>query len=50
MYQWFSQSLGNVSVNRKLGLGFGLVLMLTLAITFTGWQGLNISVIHQYTQ
>ncbi|PVZ43129.1 methyl-accepting chemotaxis protein [Pseudomonas sp. CC120222-01a] len=61
MYQWFSQSLGNVSVNRKLGLGFGLVLLLTLAITFTGWQGLNsitergdklgnISVIHQYTQ
>ncbi|WP_313430545.1 methyl-accepting chemotaxis protein, partial [Pseudomonas sp.] len=61
MYQWFSQSLGNVSVNRKLGLGFGLVLVLTLAITFTGWQGLNnvtergdklgnISVIHQYTQ
>lgn len=61
MYQWFSQSLGNVSVNRKLGLGFGLVLVLTLVITFTGWQGLNsvtergdklgnISVIHQYTQ
>jgi len=61
MYRWFAQSLGNVSVNRKLGLGFGLVLLLTLAITFTGWQGMdgivdrgdklgNISVIHQYTQ
>lgn len=61
MYQWLTQSLGNTSVNRKLGLGFGLVLLLTLAITFTGWQGLNgvtargdklgnISVIHQYTQ
>ncbi|MNM51639.1 Methyl-accepting chemotaxis protein McpS [compost metagenome] len=61
MYRWFAQSLGNVSVNRKLGLGFGLVLLLTLAITLTGWLGMdsiidrgdklgNISVIHQYTQ
>jgi len=61
MYQWVSQSLGNVSVNRKLGLGFGLVLLLTLAITLTGWMGMdsiinrgdklgNISVIQQYTQ
>ncbi|MFF7061685.1 methyl-accepting chemotaxis protein [Pseudomonas sp. NPDC008258] len=61
MYQWLAQSLGNVSVNRKLGLGFGLVLLLTLAITLTGWHGMdsiidrgdklgNISVIHQYTQ
>ncbi|MCO7522513.1 MULTISPECIES: methyl-accepting chemotaxis protein [unclassified Pseudomonas] len=61
MYRWFAQSLGNMSVNRKLGIGFGLVLLLTLAITFTGWLGLdsvtsrgdklgNISVIHQYTQ
>ncbi|WP_165678489.1 HAMP domain-containing methyl-accepting chemotaxis protein [Metapseudomonas otitidis] len=61
MYRWFAQSLGNVSVNRKLGIGFGLVLLLTLGITFTGWLGIdsvtsrgdklgNISVIHQYTQ
>ncbi len=61
MYRWFAQSLGNMSVNRKLGLGFGLVLLLTLAITLTGWKGLdsvidrgdklgNISVIYQYTQ
>ncbi|MCE5994331.1 MULTISPECIES: methyl-accepting chemotaxis protein [unclassified Pseudomonas] len=61
MYQWFAQSLGNVSVNRKLGLGFGLVLLLTLAITLVGWHGMdsiiergdklgNISVIQQYTQ
>lgn len=41
MYRWLSHSLGNVSVNRKLGLGFGLVLLLTLAITLTGWLGLN---------
>ncbi|WDY58439.1 methyl-accepting chemotaxis protein [Pseudomonas sp. PSKL.D1] len=61
MYGWFSQALGNVSVNRKLGLGFGLVLVMTLAITVTGWSGMNsiiergdklgnISVIQQYTQ
>lgn len=61
MYQWLAQSLGNVSVNRKLGLGFGLVLLLTLAITLTGWHGMdsiidrgdklgNISVIQQHTQ
>jgi methyl-accepting chemotaxis protein len=61
MYRWFAQTLGNISVNRKLGIGFGLVLLLTLGITFTGWMGIdnvtkrgdtlgNISVIHQYTQ
>ncbi|MDP9521781.1 methyl-accepting chemotaxis protein [Pseudomonas putida] len=61
MYQWLAQSMGNVSVNRKLGLGFGLVLLLTLAITLAGWHGMNsiidrgdtlgnISVIQQYTQ
>ncbi|POF87373.1 chemotaxis protein [Pseudomonas putida] len=61
MYQWVAQSLGNMSVSRKLGFGFGLVLLLTLAITLTGWSGINgvtsrgdtlgnISVIHQYTQ
>ncbi|MDQ0124476.1 methyl-accepting chemotaxis protein [Pseudomonas lini] len=41
MYQWLAEKLGNVSVNRKLGVGFGLVLLLTLLITFTGWTGLN---------
>ena len=61
MFQWVAQSLGNMSVSRKLGFGFGLVLLLTLAITLTGWSGINgvtsrgdtlgnISVIHQYTQ
>lgn len=61
MYQWFAQSLGNMSVSRKLGFGFGLVLLLTLAITLTGWFGVdsvtsrgdklgNISEIHQGTQ
>ncbi|WPO99630.1 methyl-accepting chemotaxis protein [Pseudomonas sp. HR96] len=33
--------LGNISVNRKLGTGFGLVLLLTLLITFTAWHALS---------
>ena len=41
MYRWLAEKLGNVSVNRKLGIGFGLVLILTLLITFTGWTGLS---------
>lgn len=41
MHGWLAEKLGNVSVNRKLGIGFGLVLMLTLLITFTGWNGLS---------
>ncbi|SDN56032.1 methyl-accepting chemotaxis protein [Pseudomonas arsenicoxydans] len=41
MYRSLAESLGNVSVNRKLGIGFGLVLLLTLLITFTGWTGLT---------
>ena len=41
MYQSLAEKLGNVSVNRKLGVGFGLVLLLTCLITFTGWTGLS---------
>jgi len=41
MYRWLAEKLGNVGVNRKLGVGFGLVLILTLLITFTGWTGLG---------
>ena len=41
MYRWLAEKLGNVSVNRKLSIGFGLVLILTLLITFTGWTGLG---------
>ena len=41
MYRWLAEQLGNVSVNRKLSVGFGLVLVLTLLITFTGWTGLG---------
>ena len=41
MYGWSAEKLGNVSVKTKLGVGFGLVLLLTLMITFTGWSGLS---------
>ena len=40
MNTWLTTTLGNISVHRKLSLGFGLVLMLTLLITLTGWIGL----------
>ncbi|NER63542.1 HAMP domain-containing protein [Pseudomonas sp. MAFF212427] len=61
MYRWLAQHLGNVSVTLKLSIGFSVVLLLTLVITLTGWQGLNgittrgdtlgaISQVHQATQ
>ncbi|GLK87266.1 methyl-accepting chemotaxis protein [Pseudomonas turukhanskensis] len=37
MNEWF----GNISVNRKLGLGFGLVLVLTVILAVTGWTSLG---------
>ena len=37
MFRW----LGNVGVDRKLGFGFGVVLLLTVMIAFTGWTGLS---------
>ena len=40
MYRRLVQFLGNVSVNRKLSVSFGLVLVLTLLIAATGWNGL----------
>jgi methyl-accepting chemotaxis protein len=36
-----SKIFGNISVNLKLALGFALVLLLTLMITFIGWLALN---------
>ncbi|QEY65334.1 HAMP domain-containing protein [Metapseudomonas lalkuanensis] len=37
MLRWFS----NISVNLKLATGFGLVLLLTVLITLTGWLALS---------
>jgi methyl-accepting chemotaxis protein len=44
MNTWFA----NLSVTRKLALGFGLVLALTLALAWTAWSGLG-SVIQRST-
>ena len=41
MHRWVTRRLGNMSVSRKLGVGFGLVLLLTLVITATGWSSLT---------
>lgn len=41
MFSHPQRSLDNLSVKAKLSLGFGLVLSLTLAITLTGWHGLD---------
>jgi methyl-accepting chemotaxis protein len=41
MLQGINRALANTSVKLKLSLGFGLVLFLTLAITLTGWHGLD---------
>lgn len=41
MSRWFAQRLGNTSVRLKLGIGFGLVLLLTLLITATGWSSVK---------
>ena len=40
MYRQLARLLGNIGVNRKLGLGFGLVLVLTVLISAIGWKGL----------
>ena len=42
MLNWF----GNLSVSRKLGLGFGLVLVFTLALALIGWNSLD-NMIHR---
>jgi methyl-accepting chemotaxis protein len=41
MFRPLAQALGNTSVKLKLALGFCLVLLLTVAITLTGWYGLD---------
>jgi methyl-accepting chemotaxis protein len=41
MTRWFAQRLANAGVSLKLGIGFGLVLLLTVLIMFTGWSGVT---------
>lgn len=40
MFRLINHTLENMNVRFKLSLGFGLVLLLTLVITLTGWHGL----------
>ena len=37
MHRWFTRSLANASVSLKLAIGFGLVVLMTLMISATGW-------------
>nr|WP_268799181.1 methyl-accepting chemotaxis protein [Pseudomonas sp. BSw22131] len=41
MTRWFAQSLANISVSLKLGIGFGLVLLLTVFTMLAGWSGVS---------
>ncbi|MGY4491938.1 methyl-accepting chemotaxis protein [Pseudomonas sp. TE3610] len=41
MYRWMQYHLGHIGVRRKLMLGFGLVLVMTLLTTTMGWTGLS---------
>ncbi|RAU46513.1 MULTISPECIES: methyl-accepting chemotaxis protein [unclassified Pseudomonas] len=41
MYRWTAHRLGNISVGRKLAIGFGLVLLLTVIIMATGWSSIS---------
>ncbi|MEQ7918781.1 methyl-accepting chemotaxis protein [Xanthomonas sp. WHRI 1810A] len=41
MTRWFAQRLANASVSLKLGIGFGLVLLLTVITMLAGWSGVN---------
>ena len=41
MYHWCTQRLADLRVGRKLAFGFGLVLLLTLAVMFTGIRGID---------
>ncbi|MFC6339136.1 HAMP domain-containing protein [Pseudomonas sp. CCM 7891] len=49
MFRRLTHLLGNVSVTLKLVLGFGLVLLLSMAITLIGWQALNASLYRSQT-
>ncbi|WNW12974.1 methyl-accepting chemotaxis protein [Pseudomonas sp. DTU_2021_1001937_2_SI_NGA_ILE_001] len=41
MQRWISESLANASVRMKLAIGFGLVVLMTLAISLTAWLGIQ---------
>lgn len=45
MLGYLNRKLGNISVAAKLGLGFAVVLLLTLATTISGWRALDGAII-----
>ena len=49
MFRPLTRVLGNTSVTLKLVLGFGLVLVLCMAVALTGWQALNTSLFRAHT-
>ncbi|MPQ67026.1 MULTISPECIES: methyl-accepting chemotaxis protein [Pseudomonas] len=49
MFRWLTRALRDRSIRFKLALGFGLVLLLTLAITLTGWHALSTTVERSHT-
>ena len=49
MFRPLTRALGNTSVTLKLILGFGLVLVLCMAVALTGWQALNASLFRAQT-
>ena len=45
MFAYLNRKLGNISVAAKLALGFAVVLLLTLAITISGWRALDDAIV-----
>ncbi|WVV59641.1 methyl-accepting chemotaxis protein [Pseudomonas batumici] len=44
MFRWLIRALRDRSIRFKLALGFGLVLLLTLGVTLTGWHALGTTI------
>jgi len=49
MFRWLTRVLRDRSIRFKLALGFGLVLLLTLAVTLSGWHALSTMVERSHT-
>ncbi|MEF9672409.1 methyl-accepting chemotaxis protein [Pseudomonas sp. PCH446] len=49
MFHWLTRALRDRSIRFKLALGFGLVLLLTLAVTLTGWHALGTTIERSHT-
>src|SRR5579872_2235869 len=49
MFRWLTRALRDRSIRFKLALGFGLVLLLTLGVTLTGWHALGTTIERSHT-